>query len=246
MGALHLERITWPEVEAEIEAGRRTVIVPFGAVEQHGPHLPHGTDAIFGDEIGHSVAERLGAFLAPTVRVGCSRHHMSFAGTITLQEETFHLVVADIAKSLAEHGFDRIVLLPTHGGNFQPLGEAVSKLAPIKGVKIVTFPDVSLLLNAILPVASEFGLTSAEGGVHAGEWETSMMLALRPELVKMERAEPGYVGDLMSGVQRFFDEGVESIARNGVFGDPRRASAAAGQKYADRLVDVVVSTVEQS
>jgi creatinine amidohydrolase len=243
MSALHLEKMTWPEVQGEIEAGRSTVVVPFGAMEQHGPHLPHGTDAIFGDEIGVLVAERLGAFLAPTVRVGCSQHHMSFSGTITLQEETFHSVVADIVGALAEHGFDRIVLLPTHGGNFRPLGESVGKLAPIKGVKIVTFPDVGLLLNAILPVASEFGLTPAEGGVHAGEWETSMMLALRPELVKMERAEPGYVGDLMSGVQKFFDEGVQSIARNGVFGDPRRASAEAGRKYVDRLVDVVVSTV---
>ena len=246
MGTLHLERMTWPEVRAEIEAGRRTVVVPFGAVEQHGPHLPHGTDAIFGDEIGNSVAERLGAFLAPTVRVGCSQHHMSFAGTITLREETFHLVVADIVNALTEHGFERIVLLPTHGGNFRPLGDAVAKLGPVSGAKIVAFPDVSLLLNAILPVASELGMTPAEGGVHAGEWETSMMLALRPELVKMERTEPGYVGDLMSGVQRFFEEGVQSIARNGVFGDPRRASATAGLKYVDRLVDVVVRTVEES
>lgn len=246
MSALQMERMTWPEVRAEVDKGRDTVVVPFGAVEQHGPHLPLGTDSIFGDEIGEAVADRLNAFLAPTVRVGCSRHHMAFAGTITVEDATFHLVAGDIVKALARHGFKRIVLLPTHGGNFRPLGDAVSRLGPLEGVKVVTFPDVGLMLNAIFPVASELGFTPAEGGVHAGEWETSMMLALRPEQVQMERAEPGYVGDLMSGVQRFFNEGVHSISDNGVFGDPRRSSAEAGRKYIERLVETVVRSVEES
>lgn len=246
MGVLHLESLTWPDVQSELESGRDTVVVPFGAVEQHGPHLPLGTDAIFGDELGGAVAERLNAFLAPTVRVGFSKHHMAFAGTMTVSEETFRLVAMDIAGALAEHGFKRIILLPTHGGNFRPLGEAVATLGPIDGVKVLTFPDVMLLLGAISPVASEMGHTPAEGGVHAGEWETSMMLALRPELVHMERSEAGYVGDLMAGVQKFFTEGVHTVATNGVFGDPRRASAEAGQKYIDRLVEVIVRTVEDS
>jgi creatinine amidohydrolase len=90
------------------------------------------------------------------------------------------------------------------------------------------------------------GLTPAEGGVHAGEWETSMMLALRPELVRMERAEEGYVGDLATGVQRFFNEGVHVLAENGIFGDPRRASAEAGRRYIQNIVDIVVRTVEES
>ncbi len=238
--------MSWPEVRAEIEGGRDTVVVPFGAVEQHGPHLPLGTDAIFGDELGRAAAERLDAFLAPTVRVGCSSHHMAFAGTVTVQEATFHQVVADIVHALAAHGFKRLVLLPTHGGNFRPLGDAVAKMGGVDGVKVVTFPDVSLLLNAILPVAAQMGFTPAEGGVHAGEWETSMMLALRPELVRMDRAAPGYTGDLMSGVQKFFDEGVHAVADNGVFGDPRRASAAAGERYIQSLVDLIVRTVEEA
>jgi creatinine amidohydrolase len=246
LSALHLERMTWPEVREEIAKGRTTVVVPFGAVEQHGPHLPLGTDAIFGDEIGLAVAERLDAFLAPTVRVGFSRHHMAFAGTLTVDEGAFQAVAGQIVRALAEHGFQRIVLLPTHGGNFRPLGGAVSGLAPMDGVKVITFPDVGMLLNAILPVASEMGLTPAEGGVHAGEWETSMMLALRPELVRMERAEEGYVGDLATGVQRFFNEGVHVLAENGIFGDPRRASAEAGRKYIQNIVDIVVRTVEES
>ncbi|MBI2913809.1 MAG: creatininase family protein [Chloroflexi bacterium] len=238
--------MTWPEVRAEVEKGHDTIVVPFGAVEQHGPHLPLGTDAMFGDDIGRAVAARLNAFLAPTMPVGCSRHHLAFAGTISVEEETFHRIVADIAKSLAGHGFKRIVLLPTHGGNFRPLGEALARLGPVAGVKVVAFPEVAVLLNTILPAAAELNITPAEGGVHAGEWETSMMLALRPELVKMERAEAGYTGDLMSGAQRFFNEGVHVLADNGVFGDPRRASASAGEKYVERIVDMIVRTVEES
>src|SRR3972149_1508011 len=138
--------MTWPEVRAELDAGRDTVVVPFGAVEQHGPHLPLGTDAMFGEEIGRAVAERLNAFLAPTVRVGCSRHPLAFAGTMTLEDETFHLVTRDMVKALASHGFRRIVLLPTHGGNFRPLGDAVAKLRPIEGGEIITCPHVSGLL----------------------------------------------------------------------------------------------------
>jgi len=246
MGALLLERMTWPEVRAEVEGGRDTVVVPFGAVEQHGPHLPLGTDAMFGDEIGRAAAERLNAFLAPTIRVGCSHHHLAFAGTMSLEEETFHRVVGDIVKALAAHGFKRIVLLPTHGGNFRPLGEALARLGPLEGVKIIAFTDVGVLASATIGVGAELGITPAEGGIHAGEWETSMMLALRPALVSMERAEPGYVGDLVSGLERFFSEGVHVLADNGVFGDPRRASATAGEKYIERLVDQVVRTVEES
>lgn len=246
MTALLLETKTWPEVRAEIDGGRDTVVVPFGAVEQHGPHLPAGTDAIFGDEIGVLVAERLDAFLAPTVRVGCSSHHLAFAGTLSVEDETFYRVAGDIARSLAAHGFRRIILLPTHGGNFRPLGEAVRRMGALDGVRVITFPDVSLLLNAILPVAATLGITPTEGGVHAGEWETSMMLVFRPELVRMEKAEAGYTGDLMAGVQRFFAEGVDSIATNGVFGDPRRASAEAGRRYIDNIVNAVVHVIGES
>ena len=89
MTALHLDRMTWAEVKDEIKNGRDTVIVPFGSTEQHGRHMPLGTDAVLGDEFGWAVADRLDAFLAPTVRFGCSEHHLSFPGTISLGNETF-------------------------------------------------------------------------------------------------------------------------------------------------------------
>jgi creatinine amidohydrolase len=243
MGVLRLATMTWPEVRAAVDAGHDTVVAPFGATEQHGPHLPLGTDALFGDELGAAVAERLGACLAPTMPIGCSRHHLAFAGTLSMDEETFHRVVADTVQTLGLC-FRRIVLLPTHGGNFRPLGDAVAKLPPHPGVDVVSFNDVTLLTEATLGVSADLGISSAEGGIHAGEWETSMLLALRPDLVRMERAVPGYTGELMPGLERFFTEGVHAVSDIGVFGDPRRASADAGRRYVDALVDMIVARIE--
>ena len=113
--------------------------MPFGSTEQHGRHMPLGTDAVLGDEIGWALADRLDAFMAPTVRFGCSEHHLSFPGTISLSDETFQRIVTDVVASLSRHGFRRIVLLPTHGGNFKPLAEAVAELKPVENVKVIAF-----------------------------------------------------------------------------------------------------------
>src|SRR4029453_1045159 len=93
---LELERMTWPEVRAALDAGCTTVVFACGAVEQHGPHLPLFTDAEIGSELSRRVATELGdALVAPTVRVGCSEHHMAFPGTISLEESTFAAVLRD-------------------------------------------------------------------------------------------------------------------------------------------------------
>src|SRR5919197_5243171 len=149
MGALELDKLTWPEVQAELDGGRDTVVIAFGATEQHGPHMPLATDALIGDELARAVADRIDAFVAPTVRVGCSSHHLDFPGTLSLEDETFHAIVADLVRSLAHGGFRRMVLLPTHGGNFAPLAAALEKL-DVEGVKVVALTD----LRALLRIAS--------------------------------------------------------------------------------------------
>src|SRR3954453_11377685 len=142
MPALELDKLTWPEVQAELEAGRDTVVVAFGATEQHGPHMPLATDALIGDELARAVAERIDAFVAPTVRVGCSAHHMDFPGTLSLEDATFHAIVGDLVRSLARGRFRRVVLLPTHGGNFAPLATAVEQLGEIESVDVVALTDL--------------------------------------------------------------------------------------------------------
>jgi creatinine amidohydrolase len=103
--------MTRPEIEQALAAGVDTVVVTFGSTEQHGLHLPLGTDSLWGEYLGHRVAQALGdALLAPGVRVGCSEHHLAFAGSLTLREETFAQVAADLCRSLAHHGFRNLVL----------------------------------------------------------------------------------------------------------------------------------------
>jgi creatinine amidohydrolase/Fe(II)-dependent formamide hydrolase-like protein len=112
-------------------------------------------------------------------------------------------------------------------------------------VKVIGVTDLTLLVNATLGLGAEIGIPSTEGGLHGGEWETSMMLALRPELVRMERAVAGYTGEFESGLQRFFEEGIHVLTDTGVFGDPRRASPENGRRYIERLVDLAVEFVQE-
>src|SRR3954451_1533820 len=190
MPALELDKLTWPEVQAELEAGRDTGVVAFGATEQHGPHMPLATDALIGDELARAVAERIDAFVAPTVRVGCSAHHMDFPGTLSLEDETFHAIVRDLVHaivrdlvhSLARGGFRRVVLLPTHGGNFAPLAGALEQLGDVGDLKVVALTDLSALLRIATVGSDEYGVPLGEGGLHAGEWEASMLLAVDPSL----------------------------------------------------------------
>jgi creatinine amidohydrolase len=244
MTALHLDRLTWADIKEEIQQGRDTVIVPFGSTEQHGRHMPLGTDALLGDEIGWGLAKRLDAFLAPTVRFGCSEHHLAFSGTISLTEETFRSIVTDVVASLSMHGFRRIVLLPTHGGNFKPLAEAVAKIEPAKGVRVLSFTDLGGLVSAACESSSAFGVDAAKSGAHSGEWETSLMLALRPEQVKMDRAAEGFVGELSEIMAKVFD-GIQNLDKNGVLGDARPAKAEAGRKYLEEIIEFLYRWVEK-
>jgi len=233
---LHLDRLTWEDIRQEIKTGRDTVVVPFGSTEQHGRHLPLGTDAVLGDEIGWGLAERLGAFLAPTVRFGCSAHHLAFTGTISLGEKTFRRIVADVVASLSRHGFRRIVLLPTHGGNFKPMAAAVAEIEPVKGVQVLAFTDLRGLVSAAANSSRFFGVDASKSGAHSGEWETSLMLAIRPEQVKMDRAAEGFVGELSEIMSKVFD-GIQNLDQNGVLGDPRPATAEAGKKYLEDIIE---------
>jgi creatinine amidohydrolase len=208
--------------------------------------MPLATDALIGDHLAREVAQRLGAFLAPTVRVGCSEHHVGFAGTMSLSEETFHVLVGDLVGSLLRSGFRTVVLLPTHGGNFAPLAAAVELLSAEERRHVVALTDLGVLFEVAQLGESEYGVPLAEGGLHAGEWETSMMLAIHPELVSMDAAEAGYVGDLQEAVGAMFAGGVASISENGAIGDPSRASAEHGRRYWETVIELVLAQVQRT
>jgi creatinine amidohydrolase len=243
MTAVELDRLTWPEVQAEIEAGRDTVVIAFGATEQHGPHMPLATDALLGDHLARLVAEELGAFVAPTVRIGVSEHHVGFPGTLSISEPTFHAIVADLIDALRRGGLRRAVLLPTHGGNFAPLQAAIAALGDLDGFEIRSLTDVTALLAVAALGEREHGVPMGDGGLHAGEWEASMLAAIHPDLVHLDRGEAGYTGDAETAIATMFEGGVAALATNGVIGDPAQASAEHGARYWDEVLRLTLEAV---
>jgi creatinine amidohydrolase len=183
LAVYELETLTAPALGRLIDGGVSIGVVPFGSIEHHGGHLPVGTDAVLADAIGREVARRLDAVLAPTVRVGCAERHMQLLGTLTLHAETLTDVAVEMAESLARLGFRVIVLLSTHGGNAAPLDTAVTRLG--------------MSLDGAVACAPQ-GDVGPQPGAHSGEWVTSVMLAIRPDLVEAERANVDLATELQS------------------------------------------------
>ena len=221
-----------------------TVVMALGAFEQHGPHLPLETDVLLGDHLAQVIADRLDAFVAPTVKIGCSHHHLAFPGTLSLSDETFAGVVGDVVRSLARGGFRRVVLLPSHGGNYGPLAAAMKEIGPsVDGLQITALTDPAPLFGAAKVGADEFGVPLGEGGIHSGEWETSMLMAIHPELVHLERAQAGYTGDPDEAFRLIFMSGTDSLSKIGVVGDPRRASAEHGKRYWEAVTEATLEAI---
>jgi creatinine amidohydrolase len=244
-GSLHLEHLTSPEAGAAIAAGMTTAVFACGAVEQHGPHLPMFMDAEHGTRLAAEVAARLGnALVAPTVRVGCSDHHMSFPGSLSVRPATLEAVCHDYCVSLARHGFRRILILPSHGGNFAPLRAMLPRLrtAVAPGAEVLLYDDLMELIAVWRGVVEEAaGLGDRVGG-HADIAETAVMLALHPALVRMDRAEEGYRGEVTEAVlQRVIREGLHTVTANGIIGDARGATAAMGEGCLAALADRIAA-----
>jgi creatinine amidohydrolase len=243
-----LEEMTWPDVERALAAGRSTVVVAVGAVEQHGPHLPLLVDAARGDRLALEVARRLGdSLVAPTIRVGCSEHHMGFAGTLSLRRSTLEAICLDYAVSLARHGFTRICFVPSHGGNFGPLAEMLSDLraAVAPGCTVDAYTDLvgfmALWQSGVRELEPD--LVGRVGG-HADIAETSEMLCIRPDLVRSERAERGHVQAFDEALmERIFREGFRAVTPNGILGDARGATREVGEACIARAADGIAAVL---
>lgn len=161
------------------------VVFPTGATEQHGPHLPVGTDAIVVEQVTRgavvAVADRLPVVMAPTLPFGSSPHHLPFGGTMSVTSETYYAVVRDLVASLIAGGFRRILIVNGHGGNHELLQVVVRDLALRHPVNLAA-------LSYWLPAANTLAALHADGPTsfpgHAGAFETSLVMAIRPELVR--------------------------------------------------------------
>ncbi|MFC7077479.1 creatininase family protein [Haloarcula halophila] len=238
-----LEEMVWPEVESAIEDGSRTAIVAVGSIEQHGPHLPLNMDTLDGDEISRRIATELGdALAAPTIRPGCSGHHMEFPGTITVPPETLMNVIRTYCRSLDEHGFEYIVLIPTHGGNFGPVKTVAPDIARELNATVIPLADLDEHMNLLNEGLSDAGIEYDQDVIHAGAAETAMVMAIDQDLVRAEAIESGPEGDISPA--RLLSEGFESITENGVLGDPTQATAEAGEVIIKNVVETYVDQIK--
>lgn len=237
-----LAEMHWPEVRAALDGGTRTVVIGAGSMEQHGPQLPFQTDTLLGTALAEAVASRLGdVIVGPTIPFGVSEHHMAFPGTITLDKETFKAVTRQYVASMARHGFTAVLVVPSHGGNFGPLGELMEETGGrIEGARFLPYTDLMTFIGAMDSVSKPEGITPEVAGAHAGEAETSMVLARKPELVDMSVAAEGFVGTFDEAASRtVFEQGMTALTANGILGDARPADAARGDRYIDSLADML-------
>jgi len=246
--SIRMAEMTSPDIKSAIKQGYTTVVVAVGSTEQHGPHLPTMTDTRIGDEVAHRVAMKLGHTLqASTITFGCSRHHLAFPGTISLRDETLRMIILDYIDSLIRSGFKRIVFLPIHGGNF-PIVQTTLKEAQKahQGIEIMGVTDQMKLLDCLNAASAEFGIKANESGAHAGESETSIMMALEENLVIKDRFAPGYVGLTREKELKIISEqGMPALTQNGILGDPRKASADKGEIYLNRLTEFLIQEIKK-
>lgn len=233
------ERQTWPELAEAIAAGRRTALIGLGSVEQHGPHLPLGTDRWIAEALLAGLEARLeDAIALPSIQTGCASEHLDFAGTLHVQPETLEALLVDWLGSAAHHGFERAYLFTAHGGNLDALAEMNDRLtARVMPLELVIGTDarIGAMQSRMVEEASLGPLTA---GPHAGEYETSVVAHLRPGSVRSEALVPGRL--VTPGeAQALFYPSLRPNAAGGVLGDPSAASAARGARYLDAWIDLL-------
>ncbi|MEM3056255.1 MAG: creatininase family protein [Candidatus Bathyarchaeia archaeon] len=239
-------KLTWPEVEAYLKEND-LIILPVGSTEQHGRHMAEDNDTFTALEVAKRVAEKTGVLVAPVVPFGYSIHHMKFPGTITLTFETLVRVYKEVCKSLLHHGFKKIVIFNGHGGNTNPIAQAIREMREETGAiiySIMVFPMERGFGSASLKVLEQ------EGGGHACELETSIGLYLgqRVLLHKAEKWKPPtsqkefyqkYQGKVATA--RNFDE----ITESGSLGDPTLATMEKGEKLVEALIEEISTFIEE-
>jgi len=234
----HLLRLTGHGLEA---GGFDKAVLAVGSTESHGEHLPHGTDTLIASHLAEAVAERVeGLLVLPALPIGMSVHYSMFPIALTLSTETLMRVLREVFSSLLAHGIDKLIIINGHDGNIPAIEASTREFR-------TEHPEMRIaVLEAWWVTAGELvpeGTFEVWGGLgHGGEGETSMMLAVAPELVEMERAR-GVVPNLPAHVQVKwrFDE----LTPYAVTGDPTKATVEKGRLMRDALVDLLVDFVKE-
>ena len=229
----------WKTADEIMAADPELAIIPVGSLEQHGPHLPVMTDWAIAMELGKRVAELTGGFLLPALPISTCREHMGKKGAVWMEPTTFYQMMNDIIMSLKTQGFKKVVILQMHGGIFvmTPL---------VRDLNAKYNPDL-MVVNIdgcafFAPLFNEGTLeTSTE--LHAGESETSQILAIAPETVHMELAK-----DFVPNVPRpYLNYGsIFRASPSGVWGEPTKATAEKGERIFARSAELAVEEMDKA
>lgn len=230
--------LTQPEIKAQL-AGNPLVILPAGSVEQHGPHLPTGTDIYAANVISHAVAERMDGLVLPGGPIGVTPMHMPFEGTISLSPDTYMRVVKETCVSTASHGAEKLLIVNWHEGNSASLSIAAESLHRDHGMSVVT-------VHACYVAAELYG-DDCGGLTHGGEIEALAVLADRPETVHLDRVdlssdhELGHTMDRLRRTRSFQPvlTDIRSIAPTGWYGSPENATVEKGLRMLNDIADAI-------
>jgi len=244
------DELTWPEVRDAV-AAQRVAVLPVGTIEQHGPHLPLLTDVITATEMSRLAVERKPeqAVLMPSVYYAFNEHHLDFPGTIAVEGPTFINYVSDIGKSLAYHGFRKILLVNGHGSNVPFLDVAARNITNHSEAICAMVPWWNLVPK---PLLKELRESEFPGGMaHGCEMETSVLLYLCGHLVQMDKAEKDlpvqkseyFYWDLQAPSPVFFQEFFSRYSRTGTSGDPTKATVEKGARFVQAVVDNLVKVI---
>jgi creatinine amidohydrolase len=227
-----LEEMSWPEIEAGLKQ-TQTIILPVGATEEHGPHLPIFTDTIQATEVAREVALLRDIFVAPPVHYGVCRSTRGFPGTITVGHDSLRSYVYDLLLSFYESGFRKVMILTGHAG-----GQHISALE--EACQMAAAQRDFLLSMVSLFDLIDTQAVEAKGDGHAGEMETSMMMLIRADLVKGRPA-----ANFPIRPRFLMLKDVRHLMNNGIMGDPSRASPEKGKLFFDMAVQGVLGALDE-
>ena len=240
---MYLADEAWPDLESYFTE-ESLALVPLGSTEQHGPHLPEGTDHLIAEAFAREAAARTGYLCTPTITVGVSPHHRQFWGTMWADAPAFREYVASITRNLTEHGIDRVIYVNAHGGNVEHLREVGRRLrddGECYAIEWMWDESIPELVDDLFE----------HNGPHAGPKETAMITHIAPELVDADRLEDARDEGLVHldesdavvhGARTFYDS-IDNSA-NGAFGDPTDVTEEKAARLFEAASDQLVQLVE--
>lgn len=231
-----VQNMTWPQVKARIGVCP-TALVPVGSTEQHGLHLPLGTDVLLAEKLAQLVSDRTGALVFPSVNFGYSWVWRDRYGTVSLRQEHLQAVLTDIVKSVERYGVKRLVFINGHEANGATMKYAIRDVQDDTEVKVL-----GMFYPGLREVYEKYIESPDWGGMfHACEFETSLMLAAHEELVDMDLAKAEYPD--RPPLYGMDNTSIGDLSVSGVYGNPVLASREKGEamftEFADRIAELL-------